>query len=155
MTDSADPRATTAPLRSRIGDAAASGDATTLAALLAEPGAAEVLAETSGTTPLYSAAVNNHEAAVRLLLEAGAVPDVESNGGPDEGTPLCAAASWGHLPVVRLLLEHGADPNLSEGTHPDADVDAAGMAPLDWAAIGGHEGVMAALLAAGARQPAI
>ncbi|MBB5920832.1 ankyrin repeat protein [Actinoalloteichus hoggarensis] len=152
MTDTVDP-SNPDSLRARIGAAAALGQTDALAALLRESGADQALADTSGTIPLYAAAVSGHTEAVRLLLAAGAAPDVESHGGPDEGTPLCAAASWGHLGVVRLLLEHGADANLSEATHPEADVDAAGMTPLEWAALGGHDEVVTALVAAGAVVP--
>ena len=47
----------------------------------------------------------------RLLLEAGADPDMKSGGY----TPLGLAAFRGHARIVRMLLQHGADPDLKGG----------------------------------------
>ncbi|MFG2041629.1 ankyrin repeat domain-containing protein [Dactylosporangium sp. NPDC048998] len=95
-----------------------------------------------GTTPLYLAAVQSAPAAVRLLLEAGADPDLESGRG-EQGTPLTGASAWGSTDVVRVLLAHGADPNLRED-HGN------GLSPLDWAVRGGHDETATLLVAAGA-----
>ncbi|TDC60379.1 ankyrin repeat domain-containing protein [Micromonospora sp. KC207] len=102
-------------------------------------------ADRDGTTPLYFAALHNKRVAVRILIDAGADPNVESGRG-DEGTPLTGAAAWGHADVVRQLLTHGADPNLREdhGT---------GLSPLEWAARGGHIETEALLRAASATPP--
>ncbi|MET7708370.1 ankyrin repeat domain-containing protein [Micromonospora sp. NPDC005413] len=99
-------------------------------------------ADRDGTTPLYLASVQNAPAAVRILLNAGADPNVESGHG-DEGTPLTGAAAWGHADVVRELLAQDADPNLRED-------HGSGLSPLDWAVRGGHSGTEALLEAAGA-----
>lgn len=74
-----------------------------------------------GSTPLYRASVQGNAEIVRVLLAAGARPDVESGTG-DEGLPLCAAAVWGHDATVRELLAAGADPALREdhGAGPTA-----------------------------------
>lgn len=62
--------------------------------------------DTAGYTPLYWAATNDFEAAVRLLLLEGAV----INAGPwnrNDATPLLSAVTHGHEAVVRLLLTRG------------------------------------------------
>ncbi|QQM38583.1 ankyrin repeat domain-containing protein [Streptomyces liliifuscus] len=99
--------------------------------------------DSEGTTPLYVASVNGEAEIARLLLLAGASPDVESSGLGSDGTPLCAAACWGHTETVRELLAHGADPNLHEdhGT---------GRSPLHWATIGPHPETADLLRTAGA-----
>lgn len=57
-------------------------------------------------TPLnYSAQINSVEIS-KLLLEAGAEPDL---GG--QISPLTIAASHGHIEMVKILLDHGASPN--------------------------------------------
>ncbi|MER5602084.1 ankyrin repeat domain-containing protein [Streptomyces sp. NPDC002265] len=96
-----------------------------------------------GTTPLYLASVQGEAEIARLLLEAGARPDVESRGDGSDGTPLCAAACWGHTETVRALLAHGADPCLREE-------HGRGPSPLDWADHGAHAETAALLVAAGA-----
>ncbi|WP_199180285.1 ankyrin repeat domain-containing protein [Verrucosispora sp. ts21] len=83
--------------------------------------------------------------AVRILLAAGADPNVESGRG-DEGTPLTAAAAWGHDDVVRELLAQGADPNLRED-------HGSGLSPLEWAVRNGNSETQALLEAAGATSP--
>ena len=54
----------------------------------------------SGFTALYIAVLRGYIACVRLLLQAGADPHHESEGGP---TPLASAIHGGHHEVVALL----------------------------------------------------
>jgi len=56
-------------------------------------------------SPLINAARRGHVAAVRLLLQHGALPNMRTT---DE-TPLHAAAARGHADVVALLLAWGAN----------------------------------------------
>jgi ankyrin repeat protein len=65
---------------------------------------AEVPTATSG---LHLAAMNGHEAAARVLLEAGAAPSPGAEDGTP--TPLHLAAGGGHLTTVQTLLDGGAD----------------------------------------------
>ncbi|RZU23971.1 ankyrin repeat domain-containing protein [Streptomyces sp. BK239] len=129
-------------LTARLVGAAGSGDRQGVAALL-RAGADPAVADTDGRTPLYAASVHGAAETARLLLAAGAPPDVESGGLGSEGTPLCAAACWGHTDTVRVLLAHGADPARREdhGT---------GRTPLEWAATGPYPETIAVLRAAGA-----
>src|ERR671915_575158 len=79
------------------------------AALLIERGA-EVDALGRGWmtgTAMHSATSRLQSDAVRILLEAGANPNVRQSGG---WTPLHAAAMNGDLASVELLLAAGADP---------------------------------------------
>lgn len=59
-----------------------------------------------GVTPLQSAVAGNHLEITRLLLEAGADPNVRERGG---NTPLHAAAQNGNIEIVRSLIFGGAD----------------------------------------------
>lgn len=63
--------------------------------------------------PLCSAARHGQLAVARLLLSAGANPNIQDSwlGMPPNGTPLENAARAGQLPVIRLLLGSGADIN--------------------------------------------
>lgn len=70
------------------------------------------LYEDRRTTPLYFAVINNNVHAVRLLLAAGADPNL------DLFRPLMVAARQGCSQTVRLLVEHGADVNALIPTHP-------------------------------------
>ncbi len=74
-------------------------------------------------------------AAVRALLEKGAVVDAPTGDG---STALMAASARGHLPVVQLLLGQGADVNA---------VNMDGKTALIYAANNGHAKVVEALLA--------
>lgn len=59
-----------------------------------------------GVTPLQSAVAGGHLEITRLLLEAGASPNVRERGGY---TPLHAAAQNGDVEIVRSLIFGGAD----------------------------------------------
>ncbi|KAF6234624.1 hypothetical protein HO173_007250 [Letharia columbiana] len=66
-----------------------------------------------GITPLHWAAINNHYALCKYLVESGA--EVNAKGGESVATPTMWAAQRCHLYVVNLLLENGADPLLTDG----------------------------------------
>jgi len=57
-------------------------------------------------SPLHAAAMNGHTTLCRILLEAGADVDVQTN--PQKYSPLHSAAWGGHGEVVEVLLAHGA-----------------------------------------------
>ena len=62
-------------------------------------------AEDGGVTPLYMAAEQGHEAAVRALVEL----DADINKAIDVGaTPLYVAALQGYLAIVQILEDAGA-----------------------------------------------
>lgn len=58
------------------------------------------------------AAINNHYALCKFLLESGA--DVNAKGGESVATPAMWAVQRCHLYIVHLLLSHGADPLVSD-----------------------------------------
>ena len=60
-----------------------------------------------GVTALHWAAINNHVAVARCLLEHGA--DVNAVGGDLQATPLLWAARQGHIQLARLLVQAGAN----------------------------------------------
>ena len=61
---------------------------------------------------LYFSVINNNVDATRMLLEAGANPNL------DIFSPLMVAARQGCIDTVTMLVEHGADINASIPTHP-------------------------------------
>ena len=163
----ADPTVAT---RSPLLDAAETGDLDTLRHAL-DAGEAVDTRDDQGRTPLMVATAAGHEAAVALLLAAGADPaaiDASSNGtlafaaagGPGVAwrlleagapvdtinaaghAPLRAAALLGHTDIAALLLEHGADVGR---------VDTRGRTPLGDALLEGHLDTAALLHRAGAR----
>jgi ankyrin repeat protein len=83
---------------------------------------ADVNKSCGGWTPLIAACAGGHCAivkerkrtnaeAVKLLLAAGADPNVKFNDGDDSRiTPLIMAAEGNNLEIVRVLLQAGADP---------------------------------------------
>jgi ankyrin repeat protein len=128
-------------------DAAGKGDVVRLNALLdAHP---ELIDERGGEgvrTPLHQAVFGNSEAAVRLLLERGANPNIRCEG--DNAYPLHFAVEKNRVPITHLLVEHGAD-TVGEGDYHELGV-------IGWAtAWGGHfkadPETVAYLLAHGAR----
>jgi len=86
---------------------------------------------------LRHAAINGHEGAVSMLLDAGADVAAQDSGG---FSALSVAAEEGHEMVVGVLLEAGADFSCQ---------DSIGDTALHNAAGNGHEGVVRILLDAG------
>jgi ankyrin repeat protein len=98
-----------------------------------------------GFTPLHIAAFAHNVEAARLLLAAGAQPNVLATASFAEVSPLGTAATFGDAAIAALLLEHGADPQLT------ADH---GGTPLHSAAANGFREIVELLLAHGARADA-
>ncbi|CAA9999757.1 unnamed protein product [Nesidiocoris tenuis] len=111
----------------------------------------------NGLSPLMLACVNNDESVVRILLEFGSDPDLET---PPQGSQGCAmvqaenqhwtaltyAALQGHLPIAKLLLERGA--HVEGGAR--LSEEKATMTPLQVAAASGNLEMVSLLLAHGA-----
>lgn len=76
--------------------------------LLLEHGATVDITADEGYTPLMEATVNQHMAAVQLLLEANADPNIVSAGQ----TPLAVAVTLNNIELAQLLLAGGADISL-------------------------------------------
>ena len=93
--------------------AAALGDAARVAELLRGDPAAADEAEPSGKRPLSAAAERGHAEIVRMLIDAGADPDLPEGRLCPHGYALWAAARKGDRDVAELLLEAGANPNAS------------------------------------------
>jgi len=115
---------------------------------LIETGEAKSKSATSeGMTPLLVAAAKGEVGVFKYLagLDDGALATVQSAGGANA---LHKAAAAGHLPIVTTVLALKAP----EGP-PLLDVNAKtmhGTTALHFASSGGHEGVLKALVAAGA-----
>ena len=90
-------------------DAARSGDAPTIQALLRGGADPNETGGVNGWTALQHAIHKNQAASVSALLEGGAYPN--SRGG-SRMTPLMMAAGYGQEQILRLLLKKGADPRL-------------------------------------------
>ena len=84
-------------------------------------------ASPEGETCLHVAGIHGEVEITRLLMEAGADPNLMSHmvDDPEEDAIQMHALSWhvfgGHLESAKLLLDHGADPNalmdsITEGT---------------------------------------
>jgi ankyrin repeat protein len=82
-------------------------------------------------TPLMRASARGDLQAVKSLLEKGADPDVQSSA--QNVTALMFASYFGHIDVVRALVAKGAKVDLK---------DSIGAAPIDWAAVGGHDEIV-------------
>lgn len=92
----------------------------------------------TGWTSLTGAAAQGHPRIVRLLLDAGANPDI---GNLKKITPLMFGARYGNIEICRLLLEYGANPDLQ---------DVYGMTALIVSTREGHADIAEMLLKAGA-----
>ena len=98
--------------------AAALGDEGRVGELLRRDAAHANEEESGGKRPLSAAAERGHGAIVRLLLDAGADPNLQEGPNCPRGYALWAAARFGYRDVAEQLLEAGADPN--------ADVESSG-----------------------------
>jgi ankyrin repeat protein len=87
--------------------ATATGERSTTALLL-ERGADPNRANAHGWTPLHQAAYSDQPGLARLLLDAGAWPEVAARG--EGGTPLIVALFWGHHRVTEVLAAEGVFP---------------------------------------------
>lgn len=94
--------------------------------------------DSSGCTPLWTAAAHSHLETVQYLARRGASPDVRDVTGTSAAW---MAAGSGNAPCLGALLEAGADGNL-------ANED--GLTPTLIAAQGGHANCLRMLAAAGA-----
>jgi uncharacterized protein len=83
-----------------------------------------------GVTPLQSAVAGGHLEITRLLIEAGASPNVRDRDGY---TPLHAAAQNGNVEIVRTLVFGGADIETASLKNEK---------PLDMALKNGHDEVV-------------
>lgn len=127
-------------------DAAGKGDIVRLNALLdVHP---ELIDERGGEgvrTALHQAVFGNSEAAVKLLLERGANPNIRCEG--DNAYPLHFAVEKNRVPIIHLLVKHGAD-TVGEGDYHELGV-------IGWATAWEHfradPDTVAYLLAHGAR----
>ena len=107
--------------------AAALGDQGRVDELLRSDGESANRPEACGKRPLSAAAERGHEQIVRLLLDAGADPNLREGPNCPRGYALWAAARHGHRAIAELLLAAGADPNAeveSSGTPTSAAEDA-------------------------------
>ena len=96
------------PIDSKLFDAARSGDAATLGALLEHtPEKLGIRDQPYEHTLLHVAAFAGHLPIVDLLLRRGA--DVNAREAGDNTYPLHWAAAAGHLPVVQRLVDAGGD----------------------------------------------
>ena len=70
-----------------------------------------------GVRPVHAASAAHDHETMRLLLEAGADPNLRQQGG---FVPLHEAAHSDDVELARLLLDHGADPALAADDGRDA-----------------------------------
>lgn len=87
--------------------ATATGSVKTVALLL-ERGADPNRANAHGWTPLHQTGYSDQPQLARMLLDAGAWPEVSARG--EGGTPLIAALFWGHRSVTEVLAAEGVLP---------------------------------------------
>jgi ankyrin repeat protein len=136
----------TAEAVASLRDAAGKGDLARLNALLDEH--PELIDERGGEgvrTALHQAVFGNSEAAVRLLLERGANPNIRCEG--DNAYPLHFAVEKNRVGIIHLLVRHGAD-TVGEGDYHELGVIGWACA---WPDIPADPGTVAYLLAHGAR----
>ena len=91
--------------RTALMDAAGSGNCVIIKQL-AEKGAEINARDELNATPLHFACMYGRVEAVRLLIELGAKPDIESSGMGR--TPMRLAEQNGHAEVVKILKDAGA-----------------------------------------------
>lgn len=136
----------TAEAVASLRDAAGKGNVARLNAVLdAHPELIDARGGEGVRTPLHHAVFGNSEAAVKLLLERGANPNIRCEG--DNAYPLHFAMEKNRFPIIRLLVEHGAD-TIGEGDYHELGV--IGWATA-WDYIQPEPEIVAYLLAHGAR----
>jgi len=124
--------------------------------LLLERGADPNMSVSGDGNPLIVAASWGHSDVVSLLLDRGASIDQIV---PGDENALIQASAKGQLNVVKLLVTRGADVNARawdeqwiERSNGERQSNGEWRTPLSMARKGGHEAVVAFLLAAGARE---
>merc|ERR1711977_96907 len=90
--------------------AAKTNDTETLSELLLHGADANTSGE-NGATAVYVAAEQNNVAALQILLERGADPNIALSGGCGF-TPVYVASLRNHKKALTVLLRAGADPNV-------------------------------------------
>lgn len=105
----ANPNIADATGRSPLSRAAGEGFNALLKLLLTAPDIYVDVQKKDGDTALRLAVIHNQTESVRLLLEAGANPNIQNENG---NTPLIRAAAQGYTEITKLLLEHGANPHI-------------------------------------------
>lgn len=76
----------------------------------------------NGMTPLYLASEKEHSQIVKLLLEAGANPNIPLNNTEKENpsqTPLFVAVRKGNIGIVKQLIKWGANANYEDKKNKD------------------------------------
>ncbi len=137
---------TTAEAVASLRDAAGRGNLGRLKALLdLRPELIDARGGEGVRTALHQAVFGNCEAAVKLLLERGANPNIRCEG--DNAYPLHFAVEKHRFPIIRLLVEHGAD-TIGEGDYHELGV--IGWATA-WDSIQPNPDVVTYLLAHGAQ----
>jgi ankyrin repeat protein len=122
-------------------ESAAVGDLAGIAGKLTHGADPNYIPDPGGTaSPLINAAKGGHSAAVRLLLQRGALPNVRTANE----TPLHAAAARGSASIVRLLVQFGSNVNARVGNLGREDA-------LGAAVLGGHAEAAWILYAEGGR----
>jgi ankyrin repeat protein len=109
----------TAAVKSLLEAAGRGGVARLNSLLNADPGLINEAAGPGVRTALHHAVFGNQEAAVKLLLDRGADPNIRCEG--DNAYPLHFAAEKQRFQIIRLLIEHGTDP-IGEGDYHELDV---------------------------------
>jgi uncharacterized protein len=123
-------------VQSALWDASISGDTTALVKALDEGAKVDSLdtrRSVNGRRPLNWAALNNHAAAVRILLDRGAPIEATNLTG---FTALHHAAEAGSLEAAEVLIARGANPGTTNRQ---------GMTPIETAREQGHPTLVAAL----------
>lgn len=87
-----------------------------------------------GSTVLIDASNNGYSDVVKMLLEAGADPNITDDYN---NTPISLASNAGYTEIVKVLLEHGANPNVK---------DSSGKTPLNYAEEHGYSEIIQLLL---------